>query len=85
MLSRASGRSFYCFNAQFVWKFGGKHIQTQTRRVFSHHNETELSTQSCEPIADGEVVEVMQDGEEVAETIPIGQQVVKSKSEFTSI
>ena len=41
--------------------------------------------QSCEPIADGEVVEVMQDGEEVAETIPIGQQVVKSESEFTSI
>ena len=46
---------FYCFNARFVWKFGGKHIQAQTHRVFSHHNETELSTQSCEPIADGEV------------------------------
>ena len=58
--------------------------EAQARRVFSHHNKMNC-LQVCEPIADGEVVEVMQDGEEAAETIPIGHQVVKSELEFSSI
>ena len=44
-----------------------------------------VCVQSCEEIADGEVVEVMREGESVAEAVPAGQNADTPGSEFTTL